>query len=456
MKIERSVIIGVVVGLLTTGNALAQDGPRISTPASFQQAASDNGYFAAVSQDGPSGATGDKAATPAPAEAKGSDAADGEEKPSCRWCRSGKLADPWTLPQPDCLKDHNITIGGWLDGGIYGNQWGNPSNGPVGLRGIGDGFTADQTWFYAERKTDTKGCGWDIGGRVDYVFGVDGPQTQSFGDHSFDYGWNTSPQYGSAMPQVYTEIAYNDVKVKVGHFYTPIGYEVVQAPQNFFYSHSYSHTFGEPFTHTGALASYQRNEKTTWYGGWVDGWDEGFGDNNHGSMFLGGFSTNLSDKATFAWYVSAGTLGNGMAFPGAASGDLYYNCFIFTYKLTDKWTYILEHDLGSNYNVNPGSVDNQWYEVNSYLTYKINDCWSFGGRAEWFQDPQGARVSAGSRGNYFSATGGFNYRPHANVTIRPELRYDWFNGFAGTTAEPFNGGTASTQLSGGFDAIFTF
>jgi long-subunit fatty acid transport protein len=94
--------------------------------------------------------------------------------------------------------------------------------------------------------------------------------------------------------------------------------------------------------------------------------------------------------------------------------------------------------------------------VSNYLTYKINDCWSLAGRAEWFQDPQGARVSAGSRGNYFGMTAGLNYKPHANVTIRPELRYDWFDGFTGTTAEPFNGGVASSQLSGGFDAVFTF
>ena len=221
------------------------------------------------------------------------------------------MADPWTLPQPDCLKDKNITIGGWLDSGIYGNQYGAPSNGPIGLRSIGDGWTVDQMWVYAERKTDTKGCGWDFGGRVDYLFGVDGPQTQCFGDHSFDYGWNTSSQYGFAMPQIYGEVAYNDVKVKIGHFYTPIGYEVVQATGNFFYSHSYSHTFGEPFTHTGALAAYAPNEKVTWYGGWVDGWDEGFADNGNGSMFLGGVSLNISDKTTFAWYVSAGKFGNG-------------------------------------------------------------------------------------------------------------------------------------------------
>ena len=189
------------------------------------------------------------------------------------------------------------------------------------------------------------------------------------------------------------EIAYNDVKVKIGHFYTPIGYEVVPSPQNFFYSHSYSQTFGEPFTHTGFLAAYQPNEKATYYGGWVDGWDEGFEGKDGGSMFLGGVSFNLSEKATLAWYCSAGLLGTGDAFPGAASGDLYYNCFVFTYKLNDKWTYVFEHDLGTNYNVDPRlGVNNQWYQINNYLIHKINDCWSFAGRFEWFQDPQGARV----------------------------------------------------------------
>ena len=152
------------------------------------------------------------------------------------------------------------------------------------------------------------------------------------------------------MPQLYGEVAYNDLKVKIGHFYTPIGYEVVQAPQNFFYSHSYSHTFGEPFTHTGFLGDYAYNEKVHFYGGWVNGWDEGFADATTAPCFSAA-SSELSEKATLAWYVSTGRLGSGDAFAGAASGDLYYNCFIFTYKLTEKWNYVLEHDLGTNSNV---------------------------------------------------------------------------------------------------------
>ena len=117
----------------------------------------------------------------------------------------------------------------------------------------------------------------------------------------------------------------------------------------------------------------------------------------------------------------------------------------------------MEHDLGSNYNVDPAvGVDNQWYEINNYLMYKVNDCLSYGGRFEWFQDPQGARVSAGSLGNYYALTAGLNYKPHANVTIRPELRYDWFNAFAGSTALPFNNNTSSSQLCFGTDLIFTY
>jgi hypothetical protein len=429
-----------------------------------------NDYFSSAPQG--AAAQADEAAPPAPesaaaakpSESKAGDNESGkekekeeEEKPTCRWCTNGKLGDPWTLFHGDWLKEHQVTINGWLEAGIYANQYGAASNGPIGMRRIGDGFTLDQLWLSLDRKTDTKGCGWDFGGHIDYLWGVDGPQTQAIGDHSWDWGWNTSPDYGSAIPQLYAEVAYNSVKVKLGRFYTPIGYEVVQAPQNFFYSHSYSHTFGEPFTHCGALASYAANEKTTYYGGWTNGWDEGFATRDHGSTFLGGVSFNFSDKATLAWYVSAGELGDGAAFPGAASGNLYYNCIIYTRKITDKLTYIFEHDLGINYDVaGTPSGDNQWYQINNYLTYKLNDCWSVGGRAEWFQDPQGARVNPGSRGNYYAFTAGFNYKPHANVTIRPEIRYDSFDAFEGTTTLPFHNGTSSSQLSGGFDAIFTF
>ena len=111
-------------------------------------------------------------------------------------------------------------------------------------------------------------------------------------------------------------------------------------------------------------------------------------------MFLGGVALTLSEKATLGLVRDRpARSATARPFAGAATGDLYMNSIVFTYKLTEKWTYVFEHDLGTNYNVDQRTgVDNQWYEINNYLIYKINDCWSFGGRFEWFQDPQGARV----------------------------------------------------------------
>ena len=56
--------------------------------------------------------------------------------------------------------------------------------------------------------------------------------------------------------KLYFEAGYGDLTVKIGHFYTIIGWEVVTAPDNFFYSHAYTMYNSEPFTHTGVLATY--------------------------------------------------------------------------------------------------------------------------------------------------------------------------------------------------------
>jgi len=120
----------------------------------------------------------------------------------------------------------------------------------------------NQFYGVLERTTDiSKNCGWFLGGRVDYMWGSDFFFTTAAGLDGTPDGntprWNTtdSQLYGFAMPQLYVETDYDDLRVKWGHFYTIIGYEVVPVIGNFFYSHAYTMQYGEPFTHTGALAS---------------------------------------------------------------------------------------------------------------------------------------------------------------------------------------------------------
>ena len=73
------------------------------------------------------------------------------------------------------------------------------------------------------------------------------------------------------------------------------------APDNFFYSHAYTMYFGEPFTHTGVLATYSMTDDVKVWGGWTAGWDTGFENPNGAGTFLGGFSTPVGEKITFTW-----------------------------------------------------------------------------------------------------------------------------------------------------------
>lgn len=70
-------------------------------------------------------------------------------------------------------------------------------------------------------------------------------------------------------------------------------------------------------------------------------------------------------------------------------------------------------------------------------------------------DPQawddGARGPA--QGVTWGVTWGVNWQPTASLKVRPELRYDWYDG---PSVLPFDNGNASDQFSGGFDLIVTF
>ena len=352
------------------------------------------------------------------------------------------LGDPWTLQGlltgDSCC---NITYGGWVSVGAYGNAHGAASNGPVAMKNVGDGFTVNQVWGYFEKAADTGGCGWDWGFRSDVVFGVDGQDTQAFGSSptAWDNPWDTSGEYGTALPQLYAEVAVNDLKVKMGHFYTIIGYEVVPATGNFFTSNAYTMYYAEPFTHTGVLAEYSLFENVTLWGGWVQGWDTAFDNPNQSSDFLGGISAPLTDSATLTWALDYGH-------DGVTGYDTYMQSIVADFSLTDKLNYVLQSDWGGVSN----GMSAQWYGVNNYLFYTVNDCWKLGTRFEWFRDDDGYRGLG--TGDFWEVTAGVNWQVTANMLIRPELRYDWVKG--GPT--PFDNGTADDQLSGGFDLIVTF
>lgn len=367
------------------------------------------------------------------------------------FCESQCGCAPWKLiPGNPC----GIEFGGWLNFGIATNSRDNATNYPVAFTNRNRELTMNQLWGYAEKKANTGGCGTDWGFRVDYVYGADGPNTQAFGDQGWDFGWDTSSQYGSAIPQIYGELAWNDWSMIVGHFFTIIGYESVMAPKNFFYSHSYTMNYGEPFTHTGMLLKNQVSDSVTAFGGYTFGWDSGFDNFGEAHTFLGGLGWQATDQLNLAYMFNTGSFGNGgtATVPSnALSSNIYMHSIVATYDVNCRTQYVFQSDIGTQQD---GGLANEWYGVNQYLFYKLNNCWKAGVRYEWFRDDDGSRIpipgNNGTGGDFQAATLGLNWMPNRNWTVRPEARWDWADNNLGVY------GGQNSMFTLGCDAVFTF
>ena len=100
-------------------------------------------------------------------------------------------------------------------------------NGPVTTNDRDREYQLNQAWLYFDRPTNTDGCGWDLGGHIDVVYGTDWRFGQCFGlENRID---SPNSFYGLILPQFYAEVAVNDLTVKMGHFATNTSLEKVPA-----------------------------------------------------------------------------------------------------------------------------------------------------------------------------------------------------------------------------------
>lgn len=391
---------------------------------------------------------------------------------SCQQGCSTSCCKPWHLfPEFGC----GWTLDGWINGGATANA--DPTinryNGPIGLNDRREA-QLNQLYLTFGRDIQPCNCGFDWGARADLLYGSDFFITQSPGIELNPNGtssWNSSRFYGLAMPQAYGEVAYNRLSLKVGHFYSIRGYERVRAVDNFFYSKSYGFLYGGPFTHTGGLFTYNLNDRWTFYGGLVNGWDKTDALSDKLAVVGGLKYVPDSDRYSVVASIISGEE-NGTILP--IQGPRTLTSLVFRYSLTDRLDYVFEQLSGWQQNAaGLGGQDAEWYNVNQYLLYTINDCWRAGMRAEWFRDDDGVRLSgnplrntifngpavptaltpAQAAGNYYNLAFGLNWLPSANLTVRPEIRWDWSDGTAG---QPYDTFTKDSQFTTAVDAILTF
>ena len=401
------------------------------------------------------------------------------------------------------LKSRGINTYGWINAGIGANNWGSPFNGPITFNDRNWQGQMNQLYLVNERLLDVEN-GRYFGGRVDLLYGTDYIYTTARGldgnllNQPNQYGvtgapsWASSKDYGLAMPQLYGEVGYGNHAVKFGHFYTIIGYEVVPAIGNFFYTHAYTMQYGEPFTHTGILDTWTVNDQLTVYAGITNGWDNfsdpinilgpaanpGYPGANSNAAFLGGVSFKNSDQSQSLTVTTSS--GNEAGDFVNLIGNRSIISTVYTNKVTDKVTYVFQNDNGWQFNAGSLAIPlasgrgqagtAQWYGINQYLFYNFTETLIGGMRLEWFRDNNGYRVfnpirnylvggpwQGGYQGNFWQATWGLNWRATNNWIIRPELRYDWYSPDQAGTPLPFGRNNDQYgQFYGGCDAIWQF
>jgi hypothetical protein len=405
------------------------------------------------------------------------------------------------------MKDLGLTVGGWVEvsAGTNFNGSDDRFNGAVTFHDRDGGVQMNQAYVWLQKPVTVSGDKFDWGFRADFMYGSDAIFTQAYGNPTFEPqslaptryrgNWDlhltdrSDRFYGIALPQAYAEFNLpigEGIDVKVGHFYTPIGYEVVTAPDNMFITHAYTMQYGEPFTHTGILASYTFNPNWSIRGGAVTGsatggWDGNFNKQVGNWAFLGGFTWTSTDKNTSL------TINSTAGQRSEQSDDAWaMYSLVATHNITDKLHYVLQHDHGFANNVwtaNAGlrgdtDENASWYGINQYLMYDVTDKFTVGMRAEWFRDANGFRVAAPGRcgasinadtagntfayacpngavypfaaSNYYGITGGVTYKPAKWLMLRSNLRYDYAD------IKAFDSGDRRDQLLFTGDMVINF
>ena len=403
------------------------------------------------------------------------------------------LSGPWG----GTLERYGIRLGGWLEQGVTWNPDSpdDRSNFPVTFNDRSNEYQLNQVYLFIERPVDPCSSCWDIGGRIDLLVGTDYYFTEALGlelEQSGSEKWNSrdgprasrdildppgsgAALYGLALPQLYAELfapIAGGITLKAGHFYKILGYEQVPAVNNFFYSHGYTFQYGEPFTHTGLLASYNVHDNLVIQAGMTLG-SESFSNPNDNLGLLSGIRWTSQDcNTTVAWAMHVSDEDPALR-PLDSDGfnrddSRYVQSIVFTRKLWENLTYVFQTDFGVE---DDASFDNQfndddaeWYSTVSYLFYEITECLSVGARYEWFRDDDHARIlqvgALADGGEYREFTLGINWKPHANVLLRPEARWDWsdtdlrssFPGLVGA----FDDRSDKNQFTVGIDVIVRY
>src|SRR2546430_10769251 len=162
-------------------------------------------------------------------------------------------------PAPSPAPEPRFKISGWIDTGITFNPDSPQSNQNFG-RLFDDRANEpllNQIVINFERALVPQPSEFDWGFKLQFMLGSDARFIHSLGLFDRTAHEILQPDVVEAYLNLhFPVITEGGLDLKLGKFVTLEGAETIDPHTNFFYSHTYIFTFGIPFDHTGALATW--------------------------------------------------------------------------------------------------------------------------------------------------------------------------------------------------------
>jgi Putative beta-barrel porin-2, OmpL-like. bbp2 len=310
-----------------------------------------------------------------------------------------------------------------------------PKEGFGGLLNVTLGRDADVIAAYKTGPSNGEGCNLATG------------QTTSGG---------SCHKTGYDITQAFVQYATGPATFIGGKYVTLAGAEVINSTGNTNFSRSILFGFAIPFTHTGLRASYAVSDALTLIGGVNNGWDDLKDTNSAKTLELGVSYTPVKEVIlALQGYFGKERVG-GLVNTGA-EGTRNLVDAVATYNATDKLTFILNYDYGTQADTSTALLPNgassaKWQGLAGYANYQINDPWRISLRAEYFDDRDGYRTGVVQKWKEATLTVG--YTPIKNLELRGELRADRSN--VPAFIDSNNVTASNNQRSVGLQAIYKF
>jgi hypothetical protein len=452
--------------------------PSVTVPASPESAGSRvQGEWVATQKDPVAPATADPKVDQPPAEQKS-----GDDRPPEEETKKGYFMQLLQGTELGChLEQKGITVSGWIEGAYTYSKADGPSNLPVAWNDRANRFSLHQFWVRIQQPLDTESKCPSYGFNVDFLFGTDYRYTlqRGFLNSQLRNSRGDQNYYGFDLPQAYVNMydpnMFEGTEYRLGRFFTPFGYESVEAPTTPLLSRSYAFNSCPPFTHWGAMAIANLDKNFQATGAIVNGNDVMWFDPAEEYRVLAKLQWTSDDKKTF-WAFGT-SLGRGRFDPSEPfapatfaainepAGRNNINVFDFVYStaVSDELTLAFEAIYGYQYNVPanvPGGIIDlgkapgqpgtaHWGSLVGYTFYRFDEQVTGVLRGEMFYDAEGQRT--GFEGLYCAGTAGLQIRPTDCLLIRPEIRYD-----RNDYSRPFDGGRRHGLCTAAFDVVLLY